>query len=130
MFKKNYLFIIILIGIIIYILEFSGLIYHFFSKYNYLILHTVSNLPSSSIYSISGFVLGFFNILNYFYKSRIKVILIFLFSFYLGIKKIWFIKNERFKIFKIDFISIGFFLFFALFPFDKIKFNFFIFIVK
>ena len=128
-FKKKHLLIIIIIGIIIYILEFSGLIYHFFSKYNYPISGTVSKLPSSFIYSISGFFLCFFNILNYFYKSRIKVILIFLFSFYLGIKNIWFIKNGRIKVFKIDFISIGFFLFFALFPFDKIKYNFIIFII-
>ena len=88
LFKKNYILIIIIIGIIVFILDFSQHNYHFFSKYNHPILHTVSNLPSSFIYSISGFFLGFLNILNYFYKSRIKIILILLFSFYLCYKNI------------------------------------------
>jgi len=129
LFKKNYLLIMIIIGIIIYAFEFFGYNSQFFSNYNHPILHSIMKLSSSFIYSISGFSLGFFNILDYFNKFKIKVILIFLFSFYLilGRQNIWLIK---FNIIKKDFISIGLFLIFALFPFDKIKYNFIIFIIK
>ena len=129
LFKKNHLLIIIIIGIIMFIFEVSGYRSQFFSNYNFIILHTVMNLSISSIYSISGLFLGFFNILDYFNKYRIKVISIFLFSFYLliGSQNLFLIK---YYIIKIDFVSIGLFLIFALFPFDKIKFNFIISIIK
>jgi len=130
--KNNHLLIIIIIGIIILIFEFFGNIHHFFSKYNHPIKHAVSTIPSSFIYSISGFILGYYDILNYLIKSRIKIISLFFFFFYLilGIKNIWFLNYKRIIILKIDFISIGLFLFFALFPFDKIKNNIIIFIIK
>lgn len=129
LFKKFNLLVIILIGILMCIFEFSGCKFQFFSKYNDIILHTVMKLSSSFIYSISGFVLGFFNIFDYLSKSRIKVISILLFSLYFIIKSrnLFFIKYD---IIKIDFVSIGLFLIFALFPFDIIKYNFIISIIK
>jgi len=118
--KSKNLLIIIIIGIIVLIFEFYRYIYNFFLNYNHPINHSVSNIPSSFIYSISGFILGYYNILNYLIKSRIKIFLIFLFSFYLikGIKNILFI---RITIFKIDFISIGYFYFLHFFPLTKSK---------
>jgi hypothetical protein len=129
LFKTNYLLIIIIIGIILSVFEYSGYISQFFSNYNHPILHSVKPLSSSFIYSISGFFFGFFNILDYFKNFRIKVISIFLFSFFLiiGSQNLFLIK---YYIIRIDFVSIGLFLIFALFPFDKIKYNFIISIIK
>lgn len=129
LFKKYHLLIIVIFGIIMCIFEFCGYRSQFFSNYNHPILHTVMNLSSSFIYSISGFFLGYFDILNYFSKSRIKVISIFLFSFFLiiGSQNVWLM---RYYIIRIDFVSIGLFLIFALFPFDKIKYSFIISIIK
>ena len=119
----------IIIGIILSALEYSGLIPQFFSHYNHPILHSIKFLSSSFIYSISGFFLGFFNILDYFNKFKIKVTSIFFLSFYLilGSKDIWFVKHY---VIRKDYISIGLFLIFASLPFDKIKNKYIVIIIK
>ena len=81
LFKKNHLLIIIIIGIIMFIFEVSGYRSQFFSKYNFIILHTVMNLSISFIYSISGFFWDFLIYLIILINPELKLFQFFFFLF-------------------------------------------------
>jgi hypothetical protein len=127
MFKKNCIYILFLICLMIVILNYFNFINLKFSEYNrHPVHHSIKPLSNTFIYATTGFYLASLDILNKISVYRIKLLL-FLFLFLL------YIKNFNLIIYKfpflynilIDIVGICLILFFSLLPFDKIE-NFFI----
>ena len=124
--KKNIIFIMIILYILIYIYNYLGYNEYIFSKFNHRVEHSIKSISSSLFYSISGFFLGSIKILNKFnkYKASYRIFIIILLSILIYIIENSSKINKYFHyIFMINIISIFLFVIFGIFPFDKIKIN-------
>ena len=131
-FKKNFLIIIQLFGLIAYIFQYSGYNFKIFNKYNLVVSIPLGNIlelcPSSSI----GFSFGAVNLINLLQKVRLKTICFC--GFFLYLLFIYDIFKEVKGFFYPGIFNTlgGMFLFitFSIFPFDKLKNKFIISIIK
>ena len=131
LFRKCYLICFKIIFIILCIYNFSGYNDKFFSNYYHPVYHSIKPIPYTLIYSLTGFFFGSFNLLEKSFKKRKIVIisvfpLFFLFKNYLKLLRI----NYHLEIFIIELVSSGTFINFSILPFDKIKNNKIIFLIR
>ena len=132
-FQKNisfYIFICIFLFAVYF--NFKGFDKAIFSSYNKNISHSVGRISYSIIYSITGFLLGSFNLLNLIKQKHKKIILLF-FPFLLYIlrehNKIILI-TPKFYFIIIDIIIIFLFIFFSSIHLDSVMNINFIMIIK
>lgn len=130
LFKKKCIYVILTIGLLMLIFNFGGFL-KIFTNYNHSVNHSIRPIPLTFIYSITGFFLGKFFLVDKLYRHKL-ITLFFLLPFIYVIKiypKL-FIIFKNFKIIIIIYIIINLFLFFAIIPFDIIKNNIILIIVK
>ena len=77
-FKKYGLFVLQLMLVLSYALQYSGYYYKYMNKSQHCIRYSVGRIPEMIPYGVSGIILGFYNIINYLQKYKIKT---FIFSF-------------------------------------------------
>lgn len=120
---------ILIVLLVIFI--FSGYNDKFFNNFNHPVHHSIKPIASSLIYSLTGFFLGSINILEKLNKYRLNVIIMCIPIFFCIRKKtILKLAFGNFRIIIIELVIISLFIFFALLPFDKIKNNFIVSLIK
>lgn len=122
MFKKNNLFLMQILYIIIFIYDYLGYNNYIFLNYSLYVNHSIKPIFKSLFYSLSGYFLGSINILNKFKKYRILVMIIILFAFIYFKNNIMKVKIIPF-VFKIDLVCVNIFIIFGMIPFDKLNQN-------
>ena len=76
-FRKQSLFILRLISILYYILEYSGCVYrNYFLKYPEYEKYTIGKLFESIPYEVTGFTFGYYKALDLLAKNNIKTFII------------------------------------------------------
>jgi len=123
-FKKNYMFILYIICLIIYILNYFGYISKIFLKYNKIpVRHSIKPISNTLIYATTGFFLSSLNIINVINNNKKKSFLILFFLFFYVIKYYNKINTlyYSFDVIIIDIVGTFLFLFFSILPLEKIN---------
>lgn len=132
LFKKQFLFILQIIGILSYILQYSGWNYYYFSGYNSSIRLSIGYFSEIIPIAISGLTLSKFNIIEKISNNSNKaiffnlVIIYFLFRYEIFVN----INGFTYRGIISNFGSIFLFLFFSVLPFNHLKNNTFILIIR
>ena len=115
-FHKYLIYIIINLGLLAYLFQYSQYNYNIFSKLNYEIKYPLGRFSEIIPYSISGFILSYFKLISYFQKNRIKTASICLFIFILIFKYKFLIdpKGFNYQGLKLNILSVCFFIIFSM----------------
>lgn len=123
-FRRNYNFILLLLGIASFILQYNGKNVLFFNRdFNYYRSYTLGRIIESIPFSVTGFLIASFQVLTLLKKCRIKVIIVCCSIIYLLVNFQIFSNINGFGNpgFKMYFLSICIFIIFSMFPSEKIK---------
>ena len=82
-FKEHILIILLSIEIASYIFQYSNYNYNFFVKFNYEFKYPFGRILEILPYTISGFILSNFRLIDYFKQNKIKSTYLFLITFIL-----------------------------------------------
>ena len=128
LFRKNYVFILIILSLISFNIQYNGMNLLYFQKSNVFKGRSVELFP----FSVIGFIIAYSGIINYFKKYRFKTIIVCIYLCYLFINYDIFIRIKGFELcgIKMFIFSICIFIVFALFPSEKIKNKIIIKIIK
>lgn len=132
LFKNNYLFILQIIGILAYILQYSNFNYYFFIQYNNDIKYSIGFFSEFVPIAVNGFSLCSINFIQKLNLHKKRNLFLFSISFYLLFKYNIFNNVKGFNYQGIN-KNIGAFLLFSIFsiiPLEKIKFKFLIYIIN
>ena len=134
LFKKNYynLFILQIIGIITYILQYSFLNYYFFKKYNDGIKLSIGYFSEFIPIAINGFLLSSINLIQKASSHRERNLFLCIFSFYLLFKYNIFknVKGFNFQGINKNIDAFLLFISFSIIPIKKIRYKFFIYLLN
>ena len=132
--KKRYILYLMIVGILCFLFKITPFYKNMSIKFKYIAYFSIQPIPSSFISLFFGFYLSSIRIINKI--NRNKYIKYFAIILFLSIFCFYIFGNEIYNkylfisIFISDFSAISLFLFFMVFPFDKIKINFFYNIIK
>ena len=135
-FYNNFLYILQIIGLLSYILQYSDYNYNFFQKYSIFISHSVGLIPELYPIVVTGLSLSSIEIIHLLNKNRIKSISLSILSLYIIRKNIVFslIKGNFYQGISLNICAIFLFIIFSQISFNCTKKNknenFFIFIIK
>ncbi len=120
-FKRNYLFILQILGIFAYIIQYSKLNYVFFNQYNDKIKFSVGYLSETIPLAITGLTISSFDLINKIKKIRIKCFIFSLLFIFMLFKYDIFISINGFgkQGLMHNFGGLTFFILFSLFPFNN-----------
>ena len=119
LFKKLYNFVLIILILIVFNIQYNGKNLFYFKKYKIFAGRTVEFFPCTAI----GFIIASTGIMNFFKKYRFNTIVVCIYLCYLLIFYNIFESIKGFEVcgFKMFIVSICLFIIFALFPSEKIK---------
>jgi fucose 4-O-acetylase-like acetyltransferase len=123
-FRRNYNFILLLLGIASFILQYNGKnVLYFNNGFNYFKSYTLGRIIESIPFAVTGFLIASFQVLTLLKKCRIKVIIVCCSIIYLLVNFQIFsdIKGFGNPGFKMYFLSICIFIIFSMFPSEKIQ---------
>ena len=123
-FRRNYNFILLLLGIASFILQYNGKnVLYFNNRFSYYRSYTLGRIIESIPFSATGFLIASFQVLTLLKKCRIKVIIVCCSIIYLLVNFQIFsdIKGFGNPGFKMYFLSICIFIIFSMFPSEKIQ---------
>jgi len=122
-FRKHYLFILQIILIIAYILQYSGSNYNKYKNYPYHIKYSLGRLVESVPYTITGFILGHYKVIDILQKHKIKTIIIsaIIYEVLLDYNIFSNVMGFYFQGIHLNIKSMCLISFFAMLPFEKIK---------
>lgn len=116
LFHKYIIFILINIGFLAYFLQYSNNNYYFFRYYNFERKYIFGRLLEINQYSISGFIIAYYKVINKLKKYRIKTMYLCFIIFYLVYKYNIFRNPKGFgyQSLKVHVLSICLFIFFSI----------------
>ena len=115
-FHKYLVYIIINLGLLAYLFQYSQYNYNIFSKLNYERKYTFGRFSEIIPYSISGFILSYFKLISCFQRNKIKTVNICLFIFILIFKYQFFFEPKGFMYqgLRLNILSNCFFIIFSM----------------
>ena len=121
LFNEHAFFILINLIIFSYYLQYSNINYGFFSQFSLYTRYPYGRLIEVIPFCISGYFIGFLDIIKYLKKKRIKTLYIIILLLIISIKYNMFLTIEGFVFqgIKLHIISVFIFIIFALNPFEK-----------
>lgn len=123
-FKRSFLFILQILLLISYLLQYSGFIYtNIFLKYPFHKQYTLSRIFGMLPLGITGFILGLYNVINIMKKNRIKFIIFCIIIFKLINNYNVFVNQQTNLYFgiKLNIDACCVIFIFSLFPLDQIE---------
>lgn len=122
-FKKNYIFVLLLLEITSFIFQYNGINHKNFSNYDNTKMYSFGRIIEMIPNAIAGFVIAFYGVIDILRKNNYKTIILCLYAIYfiLNFKIFESIRGFDFCGIRLYLMSICLFITFTMFPSEKIK---------
>lgn len=121
-FRKHFLFVLQILLIMSYVSQYSGYNFNRIKNYPYHIKYPLGRLTESVTYSVTGFILGFYKVIDILQKHKIKTIIIsaMIYQVMLDYNIFTNVKGFSYQGIHLNIKSISLIFIFAMLPFEKI----------